>query len=1098
MGVRRSLSIAATLFLLAFALVSAPATIAGGPPDHAVPPLRSDGPVVLPNGKVLPVAPAGTQGPSQMAAALAAHAHDVLGFTPGAKPTALDAASGTLSMAASQGVTSTSLIPLAPVNGGATASLAALLPNGLKKEVFGFLPYWMLSATDLQWMRYDYVSTIAYFGVAAQSDGTLSTSGSGLSGWNSSAMTNVINAAHSKGDKVVLTITMMAWDSTSAARQATLLGSATYRAALVTNIVAAVKNRNADGVNLDFEPLSTTLRDQYTSFVKQLKAGLVAAGAGSYLSVCTMAGAATWSTGYDVGGLTAAGAADTIFVMGYDYSWSGSSRAGGVAPMSSSYMLDVNESVNDYLSETSGSKLIWGVPYYGRTWYTTSNALNATTVSGASGQSKAYYYTGAASLAAKYGRKWDSLGQVPWFAYKDSTGQWIEGYYDDATSLGAKYDMINQRGLAGVGIWHLLMDQGVNELWNLLANKFQNDTVPPYGGIVTLPPVSAALPIPVRWRATDAGSGVASYTVQVRDRASSGWTTWLSNTTATSANYPGTDGHAYEFRVSAKDKAGNAQPWPPAMADPGGSLTVGGFASVAVSLLNIRDGAGTGFSQITQLAQGDHVALLSGPIASGGYDWYQVQFDFSEWPSADYPRTGWAAAANGTTAYLVPVAAPTVTRVVAVTPFTDIGGSIFVNDILWLYDAGITTGCSATTFCPDDPVTRGQMAAFLDRALSLPTTSTDYFTDDEGSLFETDINRLAAAGITTGCTPTTFCPNADVTRGQMAAFLDRALTLPPTSTDYFTDDEGSLFETDINRLAAAGITTGCTRDRLLPDPARHAAARWRPSCTGRWADPTTLRPPRVVSTHVQCSAMASPAAARRIDGRAPNQLRPVKIVPDYLKFAEGSVLIRVGDTRVICAATIEDRVPPFLRGKGTGWITAEYSMLPRAGTERSQREASKGKIGGRTHEIQRLIGRSLRTVVDLTRLGERTITLDCDVIQADGGTRTASITGAYVALARAMNRYGMAHLLAGQVAAVSIGLVGGQILLDLNYAEDSTAEVDMNVVMMDDDRFVELQGTGEQKAFSREQMNQMVDLAAAGIRQLFALQRQAIEAPATE
>jgi ribonuclease PH len=244
--------------------------------------------------------------------------------------------------------------------------------------------------------------------------------------------------------------------------------------------------------------------------------------------------------------------------------------------------------------------------------------------------------------------------------------------------------------------------------------------------------------------------------------------------------------------------------------------------------------------------------------------------------------------------------------------------------------------------------------------------------------------------------------------------------------------------------------------------------------------------------------MSTLAAQRRADGRAPNQLRPVKIVADYLKFAEGSALIRVGDTRVLCAATIEDRVPPFLRGKGTGWITAEYSMLPRAGTERSQREASAGRIGGRTHEIQRLIGRSLRTVVDLSRLGERTITLDCDVLQADGGTRTASITGAYVALARGMNRYGMGHLLVGQVAAVSVGLVSGSLLLDLNYGEDSTAEVDMNVVMMDNDRFVELQGTGEQKAFSREQMNQMVDLAAAGIRQLFDLQRQAIAAPPAE
>jgi ribonuclease PH len=244
--------------------------------------------------------------------------------------------------------------------------------------------------------------------------------------------------------------------------------------------------------------------------------------------------------------------------------------------------------------------------------------------------------------------------------------------------------------------------------------------------------------------------------------------------------------------------------------------------------------------------------------------------------------------------------------------------------------------------------------------------------------------------------------------------------------------------------------------------------------------------------------MSTIAASRRADGRLPNQRRPVKIVPDYLKFAEGSALIRVGDTRVLCAATLEDRVPPFLRGKGSGWVTAEYSMLPRAGTERSQREASKGRIGGRTHEIQRLIGRSLRTVVDMAGLGERSITLDCDVLQADGGTRTASITGAYVALARALKKYGMEHLLSGQVAAVSVGLSGGGLLLDLDYGEDSTAGVDFNVVMLDDGRFVEIQGTAEQTPFSTDQMNEMVSLAAAGIRQLYELQREAIAAPASE
>jgi ribonuclease PH len=240
------------------------------------------------------------------------------------------------------------------------------------------------------------------------------------------------------------------------------------------------------------------------------------------------------------------------------------------------------------------------------------------------------------------------------------------------------------------------------------------------------------------------------------------------------------------------------------------------------------------------------------------------------------------------------------------------------------------------------------------------------------------------------------------------------------------------------------------------------------------------------------------AAVRRADGRLPNQLRPVKIVPDYLKFAEGSALIRVGETRVLCAATIEDRVPPWMRGRGSGWVTAEYSMLPRAGAERTQREASKGRIGGRTHEIQRLIGRSLRTVVDLAALGERSITLDCDVLQADGGTRTASITGAYVALARALHKYGMERLLTSQVAAVSVGMGTGGLLLDLDYSEDSTAGVDFNVVMLDDGRFVEIQGTAEQTPFSGEQMNEMVALAAAGIRQLYELQREAIAAPASE
>src|SRR3954469_15024420 len=209
----------------------------------------------------------------------------------------------------------------------------------------------------------------------------------------------------------------------------------------------------------------------------------------------------------------------------------------------------------------------------------------------------------------------------------------------------------------------------------------------------------------------------------------------------------------------------------------------------------------------------------------------------------------------------------------------------------------------------------------------------------------------------------------------------------------------------------------------------------------------------------------------RADGRAPSDLRPVTFTLGVQKWAEGSCRIRVGDTQVLCAATIADRVPPHLRGKGTGWITAEYSMLPRATAERTDRESVKGKLGGRTHEIQRLIGRSLRDAVDLTRLGERTIAIDCDVLVADGGTRTASITGGYVALAAALITYGMDRHLTGRVAAVSVGIVDGEALLDLDYSEDSRADVDFNVVGTDAGTFVEVQGTAEGKPFDRAAMD---------------------------
>lgn len=237
----------------------------------------------------------------------------------------------------------------------------------------------------------------------------------------------------------------------------------------------------------------------------------------------------------------------------------------------------------------------------------------------------------------------------------------------------------------------------------------------------------------------------------------------------------------------------------------------------------------------------------------------------------------------------------------------------------------------------------------------------------------------------------------------------------------------------------------------------------------------------------------------RSDGRQWNEIRPVTITTGVNKYAEGSVLIEVGATKVICTATVDERVPQFMKGQGRGWVTAEYSMLPRATQVRNQRESAKGKLGGRTMEIQRLIGRALRSVVDLQAIGERTVTLDCDVIQADGGTRTTSITGAFVALALAVGRLKQSGAIPEKnvplrdfLASLSVGIIKGEVLLDLNYEEDSRAMVDMNVVMAGDGRLVEVQGTGEEAPFTREELTKMLDVAEHGIRQATALQREAL------
>ena len=554
---------------------------------------------------------------------LAEHAEDAVDFTPGGTPAPLGSST----------------------TGGAVTSdgqgAIAGLPNHLRREVFGYLPYWAVTASQLQNLKYGLVSTIAYFSVGARANGTLAkTSGgastTGWAGWTSAAMTDVISKAHARGVKVVLTVTMMAWDYDYADFR-TLLGSSANRSRLATEIAKAVKARNADGVNLDFEPMPDSLETQYTALVRRVRAELERLGAGSYLTVAATGGAASWNEGYELvdngdsnsHSLVSAGGAHAIMVMAYDFNWSGSRRAGGVAPIDSPYILDSREAMSAYVAKVPANQLIWGVPYYGRAWTTTGSALNGVTCASAgtcTAASWASAYVDARKAAAERGRLWDGVGQVPWYRYVSTTyGTHVQGYYDDSRSLGVKYDLVKARDLRGVGIWHLLMDGSRTELWSRLAAEFQG------------------------------------------------------------------------------------------------------------------------------------------------------------------------------------------------LPFADIADSPFVDEIVWLADQGLISGCSATDFCPTNRIRRGQMATVLARALRLPSTSADYFTDDDDTAHEGAINRIAAAGITTGCGGDRFCPTELVTRGQLASFLARGLGLPATSTDYFGDDEASAHEGAINRIAAAGISAGCRPGAFCPN-----------------------------------------------------------------------------------------------------------------------------------------------------------------------------------------------------------------------------------------------------------------------------------------
>jgi spore germination protein YaaH len=502
---------------------------------------------------------------------------------------------------------------------------AVISPTGLKREVFGFLPYWELSDSSTT-LDYASISTIAYFGVGASATGTFEDT-AGWTGWTSSAMTSLINEAHRNHTRVVLTVQSFAWSSGGSTKQKALLGSGTARARLAINIAKQVRDRGADGVNLDFEPLAAGYADEFVLLVKRVRTELDGIAKGYQLTFDTTG----YIGNYPLEEATAPGAADAIFIMGYDYRTAGSSPVGSIAPIGGP-TYDITDTVLAYNARVPASKLILGVPYYGRAWSTDSDQLHATNTSGTKyGASTTVIYATGIGVLQEHGKRYDPGDGVAWTAYRRENcsatygcvTSWRQLYMDDAKALRAKYDIVNNYGLRGAGIWALGYDNARPELWAALKDKF-----------------------------------------------------------------------------------------------------------------------------------------------------------------------------------------------VSKMPFTDV--TKYIAAIEWLYTSGITNGCTATLFCPTARVSRAQLAMFLDRALDLPGTTTDYFDDDDGKTGEASINALAKAGITGGCAPRRFCPTAYVTRAQMAMFLDRALALPDATTDYFDDDDGKTGEASINALAKAGITGGCGTRRFCP------------------------------------------------------------------------------------------------------------------------------------------------------------------------------------------------------------------------------------------------------------------------------------------
>ena len=547
--------------------------------------------------------------------------------------------------------------------------------KGLRRQVFGFLPYWTL-ADSTTVLDYNYLSTIAYFSVGADRLGNLlkrQANGqptTGWGGWTSKRMTSVINAAHAHHTRVVLTISVFAWTSGEAAKQRALLGSPSARRNLARQAAAAVRDRGADGINLDFEPIVSGHAADFTAFVRTLRKELDRVHRGYQLTFDTTG----WIGNYPIEDATRPGGADAIFIMGYDYRGSGVSTVGSIDPITGTgYSLD--DTIRAYTARVPASKLILGLPYYGRAWSTTTSGLHAENQSGTKyGTSNAVTYQAAAALMKLYGRRYDAKEGVTWFSYrrKSCTSAdgcvmtWRQVYFDDAQSLKARYDLVVRSRLRGAGIWALGYEGRDRSLYGAISLKFLHDTTPPEAGIAILPSTIGDAGFVVAWRAVD-DSAIRSYDVQVSVDGGA-WAAWRTGTKATSDVFLGADGHGYAFRVRATDAYRNVGAWDVAARyDATPTLAVGGFGRVRIDGVSARVSPDTSALKVATLSAGQVLAIIGGPVGADGYTWYQVTGPLSEWNTVAFTRSGiWVPVRDRKTSFVAAAQAPGATRVAAV------------------------------------------------------------------------------------------------------------------------------------------------------------------------------------------------------------------------------------------------------------------------------------------------------------------------------------------------------------------------------------------------------------------------------------------------